>query len=220
MALIAVRNVSFLWIWVGALHHLLYVWHVVPDKLKFNPSYPKKQQHYRDFLMSTSGALIDSAMQIGFMHLYATNKVPWYSDFWAGPQWAQQLGSWQGPAFSMVMILVGCLYQDFHFYWVHRYIHRWGWVRRKIRRPAWRKRIAFAQLSCVLRYPRARGLYSLRSLSRTLTRAVSSTSGCTPTITSHTTRGLGRASRCTRWSTCSTSRGRLYASSSDFTRCT
>eukprot|EP01043_Picozoa_sp_COSAG02_P065432 COSAG02_NODE_9872_length_2086_cov_1.567690_2_plen_279_part_00 len=135
MALIAVRNVSFLWIWVGALHHLLYVWHVVPDKLKFNPSYPKKQQHYRDFLMSTSGALIDSAMQIGFMHLYATNKVPWYSDFWAGPQWAQQLGSWQGPIFSVAMILVGCLYQDFHFYWVHRYIHRWGWVRGPIPPP-------------------------------------------------------------------------------------
>lgn len=138
MALIVARNVSFLWIWVGALHQLLYVWHVVPDKLKFNPSYPKKQQHYRDFLMSTSGALIDSAMQIGFMHLYATNKVPWYPDFWAGPQWAQQLGSWQGPAFSIAMILVGCLYQDFHFYWVHRYIHRWGWVRRLSppRRPA------------------------------------------------------------------------------------
>ena len=129
MALIVARNVSFLWIWVGALHQLLYVWHVVPDKLKFNPSYPKKQQHYRDFLMSTSGALIDSAMQIGFMHLYATRKVAWYDDFWAGPQWAQELGSWQGPAFSVAMILVGCLYQDFHFYWVHRYIHRWGWVR-------------------------------------------------------------------------------------------
>ena len=61
--------------------------------------------------MSTSGALIDSGMQIGFMHLYATDKIPWYSDFWAGPQWAQDLGSWQGPAYSCVMILVGCLYQ-------------------------------------------------------------------------------------------------------------
>ena len=127
MALITARNVSFLWIWVGALHHLLYVWHVVPDKLKFNPSYPKSSQHYRDFALSTSGALIDSAMQIGFMHLYATKKIEYYDDFWAGPAWAQKLGAWQGPCWSVFFIAFGCLYQDFNFYWVHRYIHRWGW---------------------------------------------------------------------------------------------
>ena len=122
MALIVARNVAFLWIWVGALHQLLYVCARNPphtpisreipdrslllsglarrpcahrraphtsdpqqhlsqetalftaaDKLKFNPSYPKKEQHYRDFLMSTSGALIDSGMQVPLLsHFYLT----------------------------------------------------------------------------------------------------------------------------------------------------
>jgi hypothetical protein len=125
MALITARNVGFLWVWVGALHHLLYEWHIVPHKLKFNPSYPKNSQHVRDFLLSTLGALIDSAMQIGFMHLYATGRLDFYEDFWRGPAWAQKLGSWQGPAWSCFFILFGCVAQDFHFYWVHRYIHRW-----------------------------------------------------------------------------------------------
>ena len=79
---------------------------MVPDKLKFNPSYPKQvrdrdtafpcpsaailpktdallvawlvvlqSQHTRDFWMSTSGAVLDSLIQIGFMHLWATGKL-------------------------------------------------------------------------------------------------------------------------------------------------
>jgi sterol desaturase/sphingolipid hydroxylase (fatty acid hydroxylase superfamily) len=114
-------------VWVQGFHYLLYVGNIVPLKLKFNPTYPKNSQHLRDFALSTSGALIDSAMQIGFMHLYATKKINFYSDFWAGPEWAQELGQWQGPTWSLAFILIGCIYQDFHFYFVHRYIHRWGW---------------------------------------------------------------------------------------------
>ena len=54
-------------------------------------------------------------------------EIEYYDDFWAGPAWAQKLGAWQGPAWSVFFIAFGCLYQDFNFYWVHRYIHRWGW---------------------------------------------------------------------------------------------
>ena len=92
---------AFLWLWVGTLHELLYNWHVVPDKLKFNPSYPKQSQHTRDFWMSTSGAVLDSMIQIGFMNLWATGKLGYYSDFWAGPEWLQGSGLPLGAAWSV-----------------------------------------------------------------------------------------------------------------------
>ena len=95
VGLILARNVGFLWLWVGSLHHLLYVWHVVPEKLKFNPSYPKNRQHVRDFFLSTAGACMDSAMQVGFLHLWATKRLAYYPDFWAGPDWVQAFaGAW------------------------------------------------------------------------------------------------------------------------------
>jgi hypothetical protein len=33
MLLILVRNLAFLWLWVGTLHELLYVWNMAPHKV-------------------------------------------------------------------------------------------------------------------------------------------------------------------------------------------
>jgi len=51
------------------------------------------------------------------MYLWASGKVPYYSDFWQYPFW------------SIFHLLLVTYWREFHFYWVHRGMHPW-WNRK------------------------------------------------------------------------------------------
>jgi hypothetical protein len=76
MLFILVRNLAIMLIWYGGWHHFLYVKRSLPIETKFNSKYPPESQHYRDAFWTTVGFAIGSAVEIGFCHLWATNKLP------------------------------------------------------------------------------------------------------------------------------------------------
>ena len=45
------------------------------------------------------------------MHLWATGRVPVYTDFWATPAW------------SIGWVLFVGYWREFHFFWIHRWMH-------------------------------------------------------------------------------------------------
>lgn len=47
------------------------------------------------------------------LRAFATGRVAYYADFWTYPAW------------SIFQLLVVPYWRDFHFYWIHRMMHRW-----------------------------------------------------------------------------------------------
>jgi sterol desaturase/sphingolipid hydroxylase (fatty acid hydroxylase superfamily) len=82
---------------------------------KFNPvnQYENSQNLRREIFFTTLGWLHSSAYQVVMMHLWATGKVPYYTQFW------------QYPAWSLFWLLFMSYWRHFHFYWVHRFMHPW-----------------------------------------------------------------------------------------------
>ena len=78
---------------------------------KFNPKIPGESQWSHDRFYSTVGFCIESAIECGMMHLWATNRAPFYSEFWAHPAW------------SVGWMLFIPYWHDFHFWFIHRMIH-------------------------------------------------------------------------------------------------
>ena len=78
---------------------------------KFNPKMPAESQWAHDRFYSTVGFCIESAIECGMMHLWATNRAPFYSEFWAHPAW------------SVGWMLFIPYWHDFHFWFIHRMIH-------------------------------------------------------------------------------------------------
>ena len=78
---------------------------------KFNPKMPGESQWAHDRFYSTVGFCIESAIECGMMHLWATNRAPFYSEFWAHPAW------------SVGWMLFIPYWHDFHFWFIHRMIH-------------------------------------------------------------------------------------------------
>ena len=90
MAAVLVRNVMIGHILYGGWHHFLYKSRF-KDKMhshKFNPRYPKEAQWSHDRFWSTVGFTIESAIEIGMYHLWATGRAEFYTDFWAYPLWS------------------------------------------------------------------------------------------------------------------------------------
>jgi sterol desaturase/sphingolipid hydroxylase (fatty acid hydroxylase superfamily) len=113
MALVVARNVAIGHILYGGWHHFLYKSRF-KDKMKshkFNPRYPREAQWAHDRFWSTVGFCIESAIEIGMYHLWATGKAEYYTDFWAYPMW------------SVGWMLFIPYWHDFHFWFIHRMIH-------------------------------------------------------------------------------------------------
>lgn len=77
---------------------------------KFNPTNPyddRQHQHLRrEITFTTLGWLQSALVQCLFMWLWASGKLPFYSDFWSRP-------------FRSLAMLLGVTYwREFHFYWV------------------------------------------------------------------------------------------------------
>ena len=97
-------------VWYGGFHYLLYVALVSPPDTKFNPKHPRAQQHRNDAFWTTVGFLINSAIEVGFIHLWATGRIP-LLDPEAEPWWA------------LFWVPVIPMTQDIHFFFNHRMLH-------------------------------------------------------------------------------------------------
>jgi len=108
-------NFSVEFIFYGGWHTVMYgplrkiLW-----GYKFNPEDQYSTSNLkREITFTTLGFLQSSIYQIIMMHLMASNKISWYSDFWKYPIW------------SVFWLLFTTYWREFHFYWVHRMIHPW-----------------------------------------------------------------------------------------------
>lgn len=70
-------------------------------------------QLQREVFYTTLGWLQSSAFQCVMMYLWASGKVPYYTDFWSYP------------LYSIFQLLLVTYWREFHFYWVHRMMHPW-----------------------------------------------------------------------------------------------
>ena len=75
ISLLVLRNLVVEVLWYGGYHYLLYVALVSPIETKFNPKFPRNDQHRRDMFWTTVGFLINSAIEVGFLHLWATRRT-------------------------------------------------------------------------------------------------------------------------------------------------
>jgi sterol desaturase/sphingolipid hydroxylase (fatty acid hydroxylase superfamily) len=85
-------------------------------KKKFHPKTPGPEQMNRDRIFTTLGFTQSSVWECVMLHAWASNStwlVPYYADFW------------QYPAWSIFQVLIIGYWRDFHFFWIHRFMHPW-----------------------------------------------------------------------------------------------
>jgi len=112
------RNLVLLWVVCGGWHGYLYIAKANGTEKKYNPSWPKPDpkhlfgdQTYENLFYSHLGWLVWTAYEVFFMHMWATGRLPYYSDWFANP--------W----YSLAWLIAIPFWREFHFYWVHRLIH-------------------------------------------------------------------------------------------------
>lgn len=80
------------------------------EERKFNLG--KKSYHLsHDVFWSSSGMLISSAYEVLLLHGMATGRVAFYGDFWSQP------------TRSIGLVVLVPYWVEFHFYWIHRFLH-------------------------------------------------------------------------------------------------
>eukprot|EP01051_Picozoa_sp_SAG22_P019656 SAG22_NODE_3699_length_1569_cov_1.721769_1_plen_355_part_00 len=111
MLLVLARNLAIGYTLYGGWHHFLYESRFSGKMRprKFNQVMPKGWQ--RDRFWTTVAFCIESAVEVGMMHLWATGKAPMYASFWEYPAW------------SVGWMLFIPYWHDFHFWFIHRLIH-------------------------------------------------------------------------------------------------
>jgi sterol desaturase/sphingolipid hydroxylase (fatty acid hydroxylase superfamily) len=108
-------NLSVEFIFYGGWHFILYG----PFSKRFWGQKFNQENQYdsgnlkREMTYTTLGFLQSSVYQIVMMHLMASNKITWYSDFWRYPLW------------SIFWVGFVTYWREFHFYWCHRMMHPW-----------------------------------------------------------------------------------------------
>lgn len=103
----------------GGWHWFLYSSPFVAklSAVKFDPknqySNDGRSLLFHEVVFTTLGFFQSSLYQIIMMHLWATGKLPFYTRFWDYPVW------------SIAQLLLVTYWREFHFYWVHRFLHPW-----------------------------------------------------------------------------------------------
>jgi len=114
---VLIYNLSVEFILFGGWHMIMYgpfkqkIW---DQKFNQEDQYHQTGNLKREITFTTLGFLQSSLYQIVIMHLLASNKISWYSDFWTFP------------LSSIFWLLFATYWREFHFYWVHRMIHPWN----------------------------------------------------------------------------------------------
>lgn len=113
------RNLALIWLFYGGFYWLMYILRVDGTKGKYSSKWPaknasrflfKNQTYDNVFWTAGVGGLVWTAYEVITMWLYANNKLP-YLDFRENWGW------------FVLWIAVIPFWREFHFYWVHRFIH-------------------------------------------------------------------------------------------------
>jgi len=119
IGLMFLRNLALLWIFSGGWHLLLYKLKVQGTKGKYdakwqsenNPMFLFRNQVYDNIFWScVSGCTIWTAYEVLFMWAWANKLIPYLN-------WAEH------PVYFAAWLCLIPFWREFHFYWVHRFIH-------------------------------------------------------------------------------------------------
>jgi sterol desaturase/sphingolipid hydroxylase (fatty acid hydroxylase superfamily) len=119
IGLIFLRNLGLAWAVYGGWHLLLYIWKLQGTERKYDIRWPKrtdpkflfKNQTYENMFWScASGVSIWTAYEVIYFWLCANHRIP-YLD------WSRH------PIYGAVWLCAIPFWRDFHFYWIHRFIH-------------------------------------------------------------------------------------------------
>lgn len=119
IGLLFFRNLVILWLWYGLWHLLLYTFKLQGTEGKYDarwlskndPKFTFRNQLYDNILWScASGGTCWTVYEVLYMWSAANNWVPYVS-------WTTH------PIYCTLLMCVLPLWREFHFYWVHRFIH-------------------------------------------------------------------------------------------------
>jgi sterol desaturase/sphingolipid hydroxylase (fatty acid hydroxylase superfamily) len=119
IAQIYVRNLGLMWLFYGGYHLYLYTLRREGTKGKYDANWPAKKSRVflfgnqvYDNIFWTSGValLVWTGYEAVTLWLYANHHIP-YLD------WAQH------PVWFVLLFIAIQFWREFHFYWIHRFIH-------------------------------------------------------------------------------------------------
>jgi sterol desaturase/sphingolipid hydroxylase (fatty acid hydroxylase superfamily) len=119
IAIMFVRNLALLWLVNGGWHLVLYTLKLQGSERKYDPRWQSKddpkflfrnQVYDNIFWSCASGCTIWTAYEVGYMWAAANKLVPY-------------LGWREHPVYFVVWLCLIPFWREFHFYWIHRFIH-------------------------------------------------------------------------------------------------
>lgn len=115
---IIARNIGLTLIFTGSMHLWLYRWRGQGRKSKYSSNWMAKNdrrflfkdQVYDNVFWSMIGIVIWSLFEIGLWWGYANNAIP-------------MITLQDNPVWFVVWMILMPFWRNFHFYWIHRFIH-------------------------------------------------------------------------------------------------
>lgn len=113
------RNIGLMWLVYGGFYWLMYIVKIDDIKRKYTSQWParnsarflfKNQVYDNVFWTCGVGGIIWTAYEVVTMWLYANHHLPY-------------MDGRRHPVFFALWILVIPFWREFHFYWIHRFIH-------------------------------------------------------------------------------------------------
>ena len=105
----------------GGWHYILFDSSLSPKmkKLKFNPQYPKQSQWSHDRFWTLNGTVICSFFELFMIYIYCryNTSLLLHSSF---------ILTQNGISIILWLLFIP-YWRDFHFYWIHRMMHKWNW---------------------------------------------------------------------------------------------
>eukprot|EP01084_Bolivina_argentea_P002570 4756_1 len=117
-AIIFIRDQFVTYFFYASWHYILYdsKLSLKMKKLKFNPSYPDNKQWQHDRFWSLNGALISTLFELFMIWFYRKYNVI---------NLLHQKFNYFN-IYNILWILFIPYWRDFHFYWIHRFMHPWN----------------------------------------------------------------------------------------------
>lgn len=111
---VVVRNVSITVFWYGGWHYLLYVRRILPEEGKFNKDWNAGYESRRDTMLTISGSLMASMVEISALALWTSGRISY-----------DTASFWRDPVTCVWLIACAAYWSDLHFWFAHRSMHPW-----------------------------------------------------------------------------------------------
>ena len=118
--IIIIRDQVITYFFYSSWHYTLYKSDIISkkiSKLKYNPLYPDESQWKHDKKWTLRGIFISSIYEIFIIYYFSKNINLLQNDIDFFKYWYKSL-------FWFIFITY---FRPFHFYFVHRMMHKWGW---------------------------------------------------------------------------------------------